>query len=104
MVSWALLPFFNLTGMEFNANSIVTSIVLILLGIAHPLVIFKPQWNKAILLIEGLVFAAAGLIFLEPLDNLFLLITGSFLIIISLLAYIKKLPRNLLRFFYKTPK
>jgi hypothetical protein len=104
MLTWALLPFFNLAGMTINANSIATSTILALVGIAYPLVLLKPQWNKPMLLIEGFVFAAVGLIFLQPLDNLLFFIIGVFLAIIAVLAYARKLPNGLLRLFYKTPK
>ena len=105
LILWAILPFFNFGGMTVTDSSIATSTILILLGIAYPLVIFKPQWNKAMLLIEGLVFIAMGIIFLKPLGNSpFLIILGVLLVIIAILAYLKKLPKGLLKFFYKTPR
>ena len=104
MVSWALLPFFNLGGMTVNDNTIVSSTILILLGIAYPIVVFMPQWNKAILLIEGVVFASVGFIFLDSPNNFLFLILGGFLVIISILAYIRKLPKGFLKFFYQRPR
>lgn len=102
MVSWALLPFFGLS--VFDDTTIATSIVFCLIGIAYPLTLFKPQWNKALLLLEGIIFAVTGLIFLHPLNNLLFLIIGALLAILAIFAYMKKLPKNFLKFFYKTPK
>jgi len=102
MISWGILPFFNLDGMSLNNNSIASSIILFLVGIAYPLIVFNPQWNKAVLLIEGIIFAVVGLVFLEPLYNILFLIIGVIFAILALLAYAKKLPKGLLRFFYKS--
>lgn len=104
MITWGLLPFFNLDNTSLSLNSIASSTVLFLVGIAYPLIVFKPQWNKAVLLIEGIVFASVGLALLQPLYNLFFLIIGAFFAILAILAYAKKLPPQILRFFYKTPK
>lgn len=104
MITWGLLPFFNLDIMSLTPNSIASSTILFLIGIAYPLIVFKPQWNKAVLLIEGIVFASVGLAFLEPLYNLLFLIIGAFFAILAILAYARKLPAGILRFFYKKPK
>ena len=102
MISWAMLPFFGLA--TFNETSIATSIILILIGIAYPLAVIKPQWNKSLLFFEGLIIATLGFIFLEPLGSPLLLIIGVALAILSVLAYMRKLPNGLLKFFYKAPK
>ncbi|MBZ9569944.1 hypothetical protein KQY27_00025 [Methanobrevibacter sp. TMH8] len=104
MITWGLLPFFNLDNTFLTSNTIASSTILFLIGIAYPLIVFKPQWNKAVLMIEGIVFAAVGLAFLQPLYNLIFLIIGAFFAILAILAYAKKLPSRLLKFFYKTPK
>ena len=104
LILWAILPFLNLGGMTFTDTTIATSTILILVGIAYPIVVFKPQWNKAMLFIEGLVFIAIGIIFLKQLANPILIILGVLLVIIAILAYLQKLPKGLLKFFYKTPK
>ena len=102
MISWAILPFFGYGTLD--NTSIATSVVLILIGVAYPLSLFKPQWNKALLFFEGIIFAAVGLIFLKSFDSLLFLIIGVALAILAILAYSKKLPNGLLKFFYKTPK
>jgi len=104
MIAWGLLPFFNLAGMSLNDNSIASSIILFLVGIAYPLIVFNPQWNKAVLLIEGIVFAVVGFVFLEPFYNILFLFIGVILVILAILAYVKKLPNGLLKFFYKSSK
>ncbi|MCL2687636.1 MAG: hypothetical protein FWE58_03795 [Methanobrevibacter sp.] len=104
MIIWASLPFLNLGGMSIDSNSIASSVIFVLIGIAYPLVVFKPQWNKIVLLIEGIVFIAVGLIFLEFPYELFFIIIGIIFTILAILAYLRKLPSGLLRFFYKNPK
>jgi len=104
MVTWALLPFFNLGGMSVDSNSVASSTILILIGIAYPLVVFKPQWNKSVLLIEGIVFVVVGLTFLQDPYNILFFIIGLFFIVLAILAYVRKLPSGILKFFYKKPK
>jgi len=102
MVSWAMLPFVGYGTL--NNTSIATSIILALIGVAYPLSLFKPQWNKSLVFFEGIIFAATGLIFLKDFDSLLFLILGGALAILAILAYARKLPNGLLKFFYKTPK
>ena len=99
MITWGLLPFFNLGGTTLNNNTMATSTILFLLGIAYPLIVFTPEWKKAVLLVEGIIFASVGVAFLEPLFNLYFLIIGIFFIVISVLAYANKLPKSISRFF-----
>ena len=100
MLSWAMLPFFGFGTLD--DVSIATSIVLILIAVAYPLVLIKPQWNKSLLFCEGIIFAAVGFILIKSLA--ILMIIGLVLVILSILAYMRKLPKSLLKFFYKTPK
>ena len=102
LVSWAMLPFFGLS--PFDDTTVATSIILALIGIAYPIAVLKPQWNKSLLFFEGIIFAALGYIFLEPLGNPLIFIIGVLLVIIAILAYIRKLPRGLLKFFYQKPR
>jgi len=100
MITWALLPFFNIGGTTLNNNTLATSTILFLLGIAYPIIIFIPEWKKAILLVEGIIFASVGVAFLQPLFNLFFLIIGILFVAVSVLAYAEKLPKFLSRFFH----
>ena len=102
MITWALLPLLGFSPVE--DTTVATSIVLILIGVAYPLAVLKPQWNKSLLFFEGIIFAAVGLIYLKLLGNPLLLIIGVTLAILAILAYIRKLPNGLLKFFYQSPK
>lgn len=102
MIAWAMLPFLGYSTLD--NMSIATSAILILIGVAYPLSIFKPQWNKSLLFFEGIIFAAIGQIFLKPLDSYLFLIIGIALAMLAILAYLRKLPNSLLKFFYRTPK
>ena len=102
MITWAMLPFFGYGNLD-NTN-IATSIILVLVGIAYPLSLFKPQWNKSLLFLEGIIVVAIGLIFFKPLYNLLFLVIGLALAILAILAYMGKLPKGLLKFFYRTSK
>ena len=99
MITWGLLPFFNIGGTTLNNNTLATSTILFLIGIAYPIIIFIPEWKKAILLVEGIIFASVGAAFLEPFFNLYFLVIGILFIVVSVLAYAEKLPRFMLRFF-----
>ncbi|MDL2246369.1 hypothetical protein LJB96_01995 [Methanobrevibacter sp. OttesenSCG-928-K11] len=89
------------SSQNLNSEIISTSIIVILIGIAYPLILYKPQWNKAVLFIEGLVVCVTGSIFLSIPYNLYFIAIGVIIILISALAYMKKLPSFLLGFFYR---
>ena len=91
-----LLDFQNL-----NSEIISTSIIIICLGLGYVSILFKPQWNKAILLIEGIVIIATGSIFLGFPYNYIFIIIGAIIVLIAIAAYRKKLPTFILDFFYK---
>lgn len=99
LVYLAISPFF--TDEIITNNTIATTIILILVAIAYIVVIFKPQWNKALLLLEGVVVAIVGYMFLDIPYNYLLTIIGLIIIIIAILAYLSKLPSALLKFFYR---
>ncbi len=100
MVSLALAPFY--LGEPFTPENIATAFLISLVGVAFPLVSFRPQWNKAMLLLEGILFAAVGFTFLKTPYNYVFLVFGLILVAISLLAYMRKLPPRLLWFFYQS--
>ncbi len=99
LIYLAICPFF--TDEIITKNTIATTIILILVAIAYIVVIFKPQWNKALLLLEGLVVAIVGYMFLAIPYNYLLTIIGFIIAIIAILAYLEKLPPSLLKFFYR---
>lgn len=100
MVSLAIVPFYY--GEPFTTENIASSILVCLVGVAFPLVSYRPQWNKAMLLVEGILFGIIGYTYLNVPVNYVFLVFGLVLIAIALLAYVKKLPPRLLRFFYKS--
>lgn len=94
-----IAPFFD--GTKITNDVMASSIILILIGIAYPLIVFKPQWNKAVLFFEGIVIGVAGYMLLSMPYNIIFGIIGAIVIIIAVLAYIQKLPNSLLKFFYR---
>lgn len=98
MISLALVPFYY--GQPFTGENIASAFIIILVGVVFPLVSFKPQWNKAVLFFEGILFAFLGYNYLANPINYIFLVFGLILVAISLLAYVKKLPPKLLKFFY----
>ncbi len=99
VVFLAIYPFF--TGEIITNDTIATAIILILIAIAYVVVVFKPEWNKALLLLEGIVVAVVGYMFLTIPYNYLLAIIGLIIVVIAILAYLAKLPPSLLKFFYR---
>lgn len=102
MISLAISPFY--LGEPLTNENIATSFLIALVGVAFPLVSFRPEWNKAMLLIEGILFAVIGYTYLINPYNYVFLVFGILLVAISILAYMKKLPPRFLWFFYQSSK
>ncbi|WP_461463118.1 hypothetical protein [Methanobrevibacter sp.] len=102
MISLAISPFY--LGEPLTNENLATSFLIALVGVAFPLVSFRPEWNKAMLLIEGILFAVIGYTYLINPYNYVFLVFGILLIAISILAYMKKLPPRFLWFFYQSSK
>ena len=64
---------------------IASSVVLIVVGWTLAMSVFEPSWNKAAILIDGLIFILFGIILLA----------------IAIAAYLGKLPVSFLRLFHK---
>ena len=88
-------------GNELTNDTIATSIILILLGIAYLIISFRPEWTKAVFFFEGLVIGVAGYAILAFPYNIGFAIIGLFIIAIAILAYLMKLPQGMLKFFYR---
>ena len=88
-------------GGALDNDTIATSIVLILLGIAYIVISLKPEWTKAVFFFEGIVIGVAGYMLLAIPYNWGFLIIGLIIISIAILAYLMKLPPKLLKLFYK---
>ncbi len=102
MISLAIAPFY--LGEPFTSENLATAVLVCLVGVAFPLVSYRPEWNKAMLFCEGILFAILGYMFLENPYNYVFLVFGIVLIVISILAYMKKLPPRLLGYFYHSSK
>lgn len=90
-----------LTGETINYDVLATSIILVLIAIAYFIILFKPQWAKAVLFFEGIVIGVSGYILLTFPYNIGLGIVGIIIVAIAILAYLMKLPKSLLRLFYR---
>ena len=88
-------------GEVLTNDSIATSIILILLGIAYLIISFRPQWTKAVFFFEGIVIGVVGYSILAFPYNIGFAIIGLLIIAIAILAYLMKLPQGMLKFFYR---
>ncbi|MBR0058013.1 MAG: hypothetical protein IJH63_02560 [Methanobrevibacter sp.] len=88
-------------GDVLTNDSIATSIILILLGIAYIIITFKPEWTKAVFFFEGIVIGVVGYTILAFPYNIGFAIIGLIIIAIAVLAYLMKLPKGILKFFYR---
>ncbi len=88
-------------GNALTNDTIATSIILILLGIAYLIISFKPEWTKAVFFFEGIVIGVVGYSILAFPYNIGFAIIGLFIIAIAILAYLMKLPQGMLKFFYR---
>lgn len=88
-------------GNVLTNDTIATSIILILLGIAYLIISFRPEWTKAVFFFEGIVIGVVGYTILAFPYNICFAIIGLFIIAIAILAYLMKLPQGMLKFFYR---
>ena len=87
---------------EATLDIIASSIVIIVVGWTLAMSVFEPNWIKAAIFLDGLVFVLVAITFLLSPYNYIFLLFGLTLIVIAVLAYLRKLPDNLLRFFYRS--
>ena len=80
---------------------LATAIILVMIGIAYLIIMYNPGWTKAVFFFEGIIIAVCGYMFLDYPYNLELAIVGLIIIIIAILAYLQKLPANILKWFYR---
>ena len=88
-------------GDTLTNDTLATSIILILLGIAYIIISRKPEWTKAVFFFEGIVIGVSGYMILAVPYNFGFLIIGLIIIVIAILAYLMKLPPSILKFFYR---
>ncbi|MBE6509051.1 MAG: hypothetical protein E7Z77_06490 [Methanobrevibacter sp.] len=99
LIVWALTPIFR--HQTLTNDVIATSIILILIGVAYLIILYNPSWTKAVFFFEGIVIAVVGYMLLDFPYNFELAIVGLIIITIAVLAYLQKLPPNILRWFYR---
>lgn len=88
-------------GDVLTSDTTATSIILILLGIAYIIITSKPEWTKAVFFFEGIVIGVVGYSILAIPYNIGFAIIGLIIIAIAILAYLMKLPKSILKFFYR---
>ncbi|MBR6023826.1 MAG: hypothetical protein IK044_02525 [Methanobrevibacter sp.] len=88
-------------GEVLTNDTIATSIILILLGIAYLIISFRPEWTKAVFFFEGIVIGVVGYTILAFPYNVGFAVIGLIIIAIAILAYLMKLPQGMLKFFYR---
>ena len=99
LIVWAIAPF--LRHQPITNDIIVTAIILILIAVAYFIILFNPSWTKAVFFFEGIIIGASGYMLLAFPYNIELAIVGLIIIIIAILAYLQKLPPNILKWFYR---
>ena len=99
LIVWALTPIFRHQAMTNDV--IATSIILILIAVAYLIILYNPSWTKAVFFFEGIVIGVAGYMLLDYPYNIELAIVGLIIIAIAILAYLQKLPPNILKWFYR---
>ena len=99
LIVWGILPIIR--GSALTSDVLATTIILVLIGVAYLIILYNPSWTKAVFFFEGIVIAVSGYMILSYHYNLELVIVGLIIIIIAILAYLQKLPPNILKWFYR---
>jgi hypothetical protein len=99
LIVWGLTPIFRHEALTNDV--LATAIILVMIGIAYLIIMYNPGWTKAVFFFEGIIIAVCGYLFLDYPYNLELAIVGLIIIIIAILAYLQKLPANILKWFYR---
>ncbi len=99
LIVWGLTPIFRHEALTNDV--LATAIILVMIGIAYLIIMYNPGWTKAVFFFEGIIIAVCGYMFLDYPYNLELAIVGLIIIIIAILAYLQKLPANILKWFYR---
>lgn len=99
LILLGVLPLFN--GQPITNDVLATAIILVLISIAYFIIMFKPPWTKAVFFFEGIVIGLSGYMLLGYPYNIEFAVIGLIIVIIAILAYLQKLPANILKFFYK---
>ena len=99
LIVWGLSPIFR--HQALTNDVIATAIILIMIAVAYLIILFNPSWLKAIFFFEGIIIGVCGYMLLDIPYNIGFLIVGLIIVIIAILAYLQKLPPNILKWFYR---
>ena len=99
LIVLAILPI--LRHEPLTNNVIATAIIFIMIAVAYFVILFNPSWAKAVFFFEGIVIAVSGYMLLSYPYNLELAVVGLIILAISILAYTRKLPPSILKWFYR---
>lgn len=99
LIVWSLLPIIR--HQPLTNDVMATSIIFIMIGIAYLVILYNPSWTKAVFFLEGIIIAVSGYMLLDFPYNLEFAIVGIIIIAIAVLAYLQKLPPNILKWFYR---
>ena len=99
LIVWAIAPI--LRHQPLTNDVIATAIILILIAVAYFIIMFKPQWTKAVFFFVVIVIGVSGYMLLAYPYNIELLLVGLIIVIIAILAYLQKLPPSILKWFYR---
>ena len=99
LIVLAIMPFVR--HETITKDVIATAVILILIAVAYFVILYNPSWAKAVFFFEGIVISVCGYMLLDYPYNLELVIVGFIIIAIAILAYLQKLPPNILKWFYR---
>lgn len=99
LIVWAVAPFIR--HQPITNDVMATAIILILIAIAYFIILFNPGWTKAVFFFEGIVIGVSGYMLLGYPYNIEFAVVGLIIIIIAILAYLRKLPPGILKWFYR---
>ena len=99
LIVWAVAPFIR--HQPITNDVMATAIILILIAIAYFVLLFNPGWTKAVFFFEGIVIGVSGYMLLAYPYNIGFAVVGLIIIIIAILAYLRKLPPGILKWFYR---
>lgn len=99
LIVWGISPF--LRHQTITNDVMATAIILLMIGIAYLIILYNPGWTKAVFFFEGIIIAVSGYMLLDYPFSIELVLVGLVIIIIAILAYMQKLPPNILKWFYR---
>jgi NADH:ubiquinone oxidoreductase subunit K len=99
LIVLGVYPF--ITHQQITNDVMATSIILILLAVAYCVILYNPSWTKAVFFFEGIVIGVSGYMLLDYPYGIEFAVVGVIIILIAVLAYMQKLPPNILKWFYR---